>query len=116
MAGVDRTSIEEVVRKGAVEDNADVIRAPGRFVAHQMEDSEVSELFAAGPGERRRRTGRAHIKLVPRCSLSKRPGRHHATDEASDTTQVLGLVSGTAVRVVEPLLGTPCGRPGQATS
>ena len=53
MAGVDRMTIEEVVRKVLVEDHADVIRESVRWVAEQMMESEVSELVGAELGERR---------------------------------------------------------------
>ena len=53
MAGVDRMTIEQVVRKVLVEDHADVIRESVRFVAQQMMEAEVSELVGAELGERR---------------------------------------------------------------
>jgi len=53
MAGVDRMTIEEVVRKVLLDDHADVIRESVRFVAEQMMESEVSELVGAELGERR---------------------------------------------------------------
>jgi putative transposase len=53
VAGVDRMTIEEVVRKVLVEDHADVIRESVRFVAQQMMESEVSELVGAELDERR---------------------------------------------------------------
>jgi putative transposase len=53
MAGVDRMTIEEVVRMVLVEDHADVIRGSVRWVAQQMMEFEVSELVGAELGERR---------------------------------------------------------------
>jgi len=53
MAGVDRMTIEEVVRKVLLEDHADVIKESVRFVAQQLMESEVSELVGAELGERR---------------------------------------------------------------
>ena len=53
MAGVDRMTIEEVVRKVLVEDHADVIKESVRWVAQQMMESEVGELVGAELGERR---------------------------------------------------------------
>jgi transposase-like protein len=53
MAGADRMTIEEVVRKVLSEDHADVIRESVRWVAQQMMESEVSELVGAELGERR---------------------------------------------------------------
>jgi hypothetical protein len=43
VAGVDRMTIEQVVRKALVEDHADVIRESVRWVAQQMMESEVSD-------------------------------------------------------------------------
>ena len=53
MAGADRMTIEEVVRRVLVEDHADVIRESVRFVAQQMMEAEVSELVGAELGERK---------------------------------------------------------------
>ncbi len=53
MAGVDRMTIEEVVRKVLIDDHADVIRESVRWVVQQMMESEVSELVGAELGERR---------------------------------------------------------------
>ena len=53
MAGVDRMTIEEVVRKVLVEDHADVIRDSVRWVAQQMTESWVAGLVGAELGERR---------------------------------------------------------------
>ena len=53
MAGADRMTIEQVVRKVLIEDHADVIRESVRFVAPQMMEAEVSELVGAELGERR---------------------------------------------------------------
>ncbi len=41
MAGADRMTIEQVVRKVLIEDHADVIRESVRFVAQQMMEAEV---------------------------------------------------------------------------
>ncbi len=53
MAGVDRMTIEEVVRKVLVEDHADVIRESVRWVCQEMMESEVGDLVGAELGERR---------------------------------------------------------------
>lgn len=53
MAGADRMTIDQVVRKVLVEDHADVIRESVRFVARQMMEAEVSELVGAELGERK---------------------------------------------------------------
>ena len=53
MAGVDRMTIEEVVRKVLLEDHADVVHESVRWVADQLMESEVSELIGAELGERR---------------------------------------------------------------
>jgi putative transposase len=53
MAGADRMTVEQVVRKVLVEVHADVIRESVRFVAQQMMEAEVSELVGAELGERK---------------------------------------------------------------
>ncbi len=54
MAGVERMTIEEVLRKVLLEDHADVVRESVRWVAAQLMESEVtSELVGAELGERR---------------------------------------------------------------
>jgi putative transposase len=53
MAGADRMTIEEVVRKVLLDEHADVIREAARAVAAEMMELEVSELIGAERGERR---------------------------------------------------------------
>ncbi len=53
MAGADRMTIEEVVRKVLLDEHADVIREAVKAVAGQMMELEVSELIGAERGERR---------------------------------------------------------------
>ena len=54
MAGADRMTIEEVVRKVLLDEHADVIREAVKAIAAEMMELEVSELIGAGHGERRR--------------------------------------------------------------
>jgi putative transposase len=53
VAGADRMTIEEVVRKVLLDEHADVIREAVKAVAAEMMEVEVSELIGAGHGERR---------------------------------------------------------------
>src|SRR4051812_7988498 len=53
MAGADRMTIEEGVRKVLLDEHADVIREAARAVAAEMMELEVSELIGAERGERR---------------------------------------------------------------
>jgi transposase-like protein len=53
MAGVDRMTIEEVVRQVLFEEHADVIREAVKVVCAEMMELEVTELIGAGHGERR---------------------------------------------------------------
>src|SRR5688500_7112024 len=53
MAGADRMTIEEVVRKVLLDEHADVIREAVRAVAAELMELEVSELIGAERGERR---------------------------------------------------------------
>ena len=52
MAGRDRMTIEEVVRKVLREEHGDVIRESVRAVAQELMEAEVSELIGAERGER----------------------------------------------------------------
>src|SRR5689334_3136633 len=53
MAGADRMTIEEVVRKVLLDEHADVIREAVKAVVAELMELEVSELIGAGYGERR---------------------------------------------------------------
>ena len=53
MAGADRMTIEEVVRKVLLDEHADVIREAVKAVAAELMELEVSELIGAEHGERR---------------------------------------------------------------
>ena len=53
MAGAERMTIEEVVRKVLLDEHADVIREAVKAVAAELMELEVSELIGAGRGERR---------------------------------------------------------------
>src|SRR5215212_108092 len=53
MAGADRMTIEEVVRKVLLDEHADVIREAVKAVAAEMMELEVAELIGAQRGERR---------------------------------------------------------------
>ena len=53
MAGADRMTIEEVVRKVWLDEHADVIREAVEAVAAELMELEVSELIGAELGERR---------------------------------------------------------------
>jgi putative transposase len=52
MAGQDRMTIEEVVRKVLRDEHADVIRESVRAVAQEMMEAEVTDLVGAKLGER----------------------------------------------------------------
>jgi putative transposase len=53
VAGADRMTVEEVVRKVLLDEHADVIREAVKAVAAEMMEFEVSELIGAERGERR---------------------------------------------------------------
>ena len=53
MAGQDRMTIEEVVRKVLRDEHADVIRESVKAIARELMEAEVSELIGAELGERR---------------------------------------------------------------
>src|SRR3954470_6041434 len=52
MAGVERMTIEEVVRKVLRDEHADVIRESVRTVCRELMEAEVSDLVGAQLGER----------------------------------------------------------------
>src|SRR3954469_13898730 len=52
MAGAERMTIEEVVRRVLREEHGDVIRESVRLVAQELMEAEVSELIGAQRGER----------------------------------------------------------------
>src|SRR4051795_12101307 len=52
MAGAERMTIEEVVRRVLREEHGDVIRESVRVVAQELMEAEVSELIGAQHGER----------------------------------------------------------------
>jgi putative transposase len=52
MAGAERMTIEEVVRRVLREEHGDVIRESVRVVARELMEAEVSELIGAAHGER----------------------------------------------------------------
>src|SRR3954466_3011530 len=52
MAGAERMTIEEVVRRVLREEHGDVIRESVRAVAQELMEAEVSELIGAQRGER----------------------------------------------------------------
>jgi putative transposase len=53
MAGVDRMTIEEVVKQVMVQEHGDVVRAALEAVCRALMEGEVSELIGAELGERR---------------------------------------------------------------
>ena len=53
MAGADRMTIEEVVRKVLLDEHADVIREAVKAVAAELMELEVSAQIGAERGERR---------------------------------------------------------------
>ena len=53
MAGADRMTIEEVVKKVLLEEQADVLRSAVEAVCAQLMEVEVSQLVGAERGERR---------------------------------------------------------------
>jgi putative transposase len=53
MAGRDRMTIEDVVRKVLRDEHADVIRESVRVVAQEIMEAEVSDLVGAERGQRR---------------------------------------------------------------
>jgi transposase-like protein len=85
VAGADRMTIEEVVRKVLLDEHADVVREAVKAVVTEMMELEVSELIGAELGERRpedrathrngyRRGGGTRARARSSCR-SRRSGR-----------------------------------------
>ena len=75
MAGQDRMTIEEVVRKVLRDEHADVIRESVRAVAQELMEAEVAELIGAELGERGPRIGRRIATAIGRGAGTRGPGR-----------------------------------------
>jgi transposase-like protein len=103
MAGVDRMTIEEVVRKVLVEDHADVIRESGRFVAQQMMETEVSELVGAELGERRPED-RDASQRVSAEAVGHQGGRDRAADPEAPAGELLPELLQTRKRSEQALV------------
>ena len=74
MAGAERMTIEEVVRKVLREEHADVIRESVRLVAQELMEAEVSELIGAAHGERTEDRA-THRNGFDRGGGTRAPGR-----------------------------------------
>ena len=83
MAGADRMTIEEVVRKVLLEEHADVIREAVKAVAAEMMEAEVSELIGAERGERRPRTVRRIATAIGRGAGTPGPARSSCRSPSS---------------------------------
>ena len=75
MAGADRMTIEEVVRKVLLDEHADVIREAVKAVAAELMEFEVAELIGAERGERRPRIARRIATAIGQGAGTRGPGR-----------------------------------------
>ena len=71
MAGAERMTIEEVVRKVLREEHGDVIRESVRVVAQELMEAEVSELIGAQRGERTEDRATVPIASIVPPTLSR---------------------------------------------
>src|SRR3954454_21446750 len=74
VAGADRMTIEEVVRKVLLDEHADVIREAVKAVAAELMELEVSELIGAEQGECRPKDRATHRKGYRARRWDTRPG------------------------------------------
>ena len=108
MAGADRMTIEEVVKKVLLDEHADVIREAVKAVAAEMMELEVSELIGAERGERRPEDRATHRNGYRPRRWDTRAGRDRAADPQDPPGQLLPELLGAA-----PALGAGAagGRP-----
>jgi hypothetical protein len=83
MAGADRTTIEEVVRKVLLDEHADVIREAVKALAAEMMGLEVTELSGS------RRDARLQLNLGPALHSRARARRRTSGFAAPDRQPVL---------------------------
>ncbi len=74
MAGADRMTIEEVVKKVLLEEQTDVLRSAVEAVCAQLMEVEVSELVGAERGERRPEERATHRNGYRAREWQTRPG------------------------------------------
>jgi putative transposase len=96
VAGADRMTIQEVVRKVLLDEHADVIREAVQAVAAEMMEPEVSELIGADRGERRPENRATHRNGYRPRRWETRCGRSPAADPEDPAGQLFPVVSGAA--------------------
>ena len=89
MAGADRMTIEEVVRKVLLDEHADVIREAVKAVAAELMELEVSELIGAELGERRPRGSGDASQRLSAAAVGHAGGRDRAADPQDPPGQLL---------------------------
>ena len=89
MAGADRMTIEEVVRKVLLDEHADVIREAVKAVAAEMMELEVSELIGAERGERRPEDRATHRNGYRAAALGHAGRGDRAADPQDPPGQLL---------------------------
>ena len=109
MAGADRMTIEEVVRKVLLDEHADVIREAVKAVAAEMMELEVSELIGAERGERRPDGSGDASQRLSAAALGHAGGRGRVADPQDPSGQLLPELSGAA-----PALGAGAAGGGPA--
>src|SRR3954465_13054487 len=82
MAGAERMTIEEVVRKVLREEHGDVIRESVRLVAQELMEVEVAELIGAQLGERTKDAATHRKRLSPAAVGHQGRGDRAADPEA----------------------------------
>ena len=96
MAGADRMTIEEVVRKVLLDEHADVIREAVKAVAAEMMELEVSELIGAERGERRPEDRATHRNGYRAAALGHARRRDGVADPQAPAGQLLPELFGAA--------------------
>ena len=118
MAGADRMTIQEVVKKVLLDEHADVIREAVKAVCAEMMELEVTELIGAERGERRPQDRATHrngyrprrwdtrageIELqIPQAAAGQLLPEHPGTAPALGAGAAVGRPAGLCLRGLDP--------------
>ena len=111
MAGPERMTTEEVVRKVLLDEHADVVREALKLLVGELMEPEVSELVGAELGERRPDDRVTHRNGYRARCWDTRAGENRVADTEAQRGQLLPVVS-AAAQVLRA--GARRGRPQQA--
>src|SRR3954453_19523491 len=96
MAGRDRMTIEEVVRKVLRDEHADVIRESVTAIAREIMEAEVAELIGVELGERRPDDRATHRNGYSQPALGHARRRDRLADPQAAARQLLSVIPAAA--------------------